>query len=192
MDMNIFPKNMPVWHKRIIGAAVVIAAVAILAWLWTALSDANYLRTTASLGQTNSLDETLTSNTWHTYQDASIPLSFEVPVEWKTAVDKTGSGKYIGLKNIKVWYYESTDQDTNTIITQILGTSVRNMVSYPAKVGTTSGTMWAKASVVDETKAPIGPRVYIPAINRGLAIVLLPTPPYTDIQLRIINSLAAR
>lgn len=156
------------------------------------MSTADYLRTTVYLGDSDRVDETLTSDSWYTFKDAGIPLSFEVPVEWKTFVSKTGTGNYVDLKNIRLWHYADAEQDVNSIITQILGASIRDLISYPAKIGATSGTMWARANVVGDTKAPIGDRVYIPEVKQGLSVMLLPAPPYTDIQLRIINSLTAR
>lgn len=171
----------------------IVVGVLILLWIWTSLSSTRYLRTSVSLGDSEAVDETLTSNVWHTFQNPAVPLSFEVPVDWKTQIGTgSASSKYIDLKNIKIWVYES-EPDTNVIITQTLGVSTRDLISYPAKLGTTSGTMWAKANVIENTKAPIGSRVYIPdRVRSSLVVILLPAPPYTDTQLRIINSLASR
>ncbi len=190
--MNLLPQKLSSGQKKLLSLIGIVIVVLILTWVWTSLSSSQYLRTTASLGDNQAVDETVSSSGWHTFQSPAVPLSFEVPVEWKTEVANiNGVDKYIDLKNIKIWFYES-EEDSNTIITQLLGVSTRDLITYPAKLGTTSGTMWAKANVVEETKAPIGSRVYIPDTKNGLAIVLLPAPPYSDVQLRIINSLASR
>jgi hypothetical protein len=193
-SMKIFA-TMPYRHKQLLIGAAIVLAVALLIWIWSSAAGSQYLRTTASLADrdTTLIDETVKNNVWQRFRNSDIPVTFDAPVEWQVTTQATSGGesKRLDLKNIQIWVYENQNDDLSAYITPLLGVSSREQISYPAKLGTTTGTMWAKASVVENTKAPMGERVYIPTATRGLVVILLPAPPYSDIQLRIMNSLAA-
>ena len=187
-------KSLPPAQRKILGWCF-IAAVGglVLMWLWSNLSYANFLRTSA-LGVENAIYESTASNVWARLQDPATPWSLQYPSDWKVEKQQTGDpAVYVfDLKNIKLWIYANHTKTDSQTASQFLNTAEANLMNWPAKVGSTSGSMWAKASIVEGTKAPIGPRVYVTNNGATTAALILPQPPYTDTQLRIMNSFAAK
>ncbi len=80
--------------------------------------------------------------------------------------------------------------DPAGLAAQHLTAHADTLISWPGKLGQMSGTYWAAASTVGNTKAPQGPRVFIRTDNK--VAVTLPEPPYNaDVQ-RAINSFSGK
>ncbi|MBI3421104.1 MAG: hypothetical protein HY006_03505 [Candidatus Sungbacteria bacterium] len=187
-------KSLPPAQRKLLGWSLIgVIAGLILMWLWSNLSYTAFLRTSA-IGVENETDESTSSGVWVRLQDPAAPWSIEYPSDWKVGKQQTGDpAVYVfDLKNIKLWIYAKPSKNDGQTASQFLNSAEANLMHWPAKIGSTSGSMWAKASIVEGTKAPIGPRVYITNNGATTAVLILPQPPYSDTQLRIMNSFTAK
>jgi hypothetical protein len=170
-------------------AGALLAGVLVIIFL--PMFDADYLR--VSIPVTAPREEEPMPASWNTYRHPGIPYHFEYPATWTIHSEALSEPnvEHVTVGTVQMFFYREA-VDAQAVAERLLDDAAHNLISFPGEMGETDGTYWARASIVKGTRAAYGQRVYITTHNDITAVVMLPAPPYTDIELRIRESFARR